>query len=84
MNFIAPLLAEVSAKPDMGFAGMVTFTGIVVVFLVLTALVLIFSVFGKVMSAGGKKKRKKHPLRQLPHLRLLRQRLLPQLPLLQA
>lgn len=55
---IPAMLAQAAetAKPDMGFAALVTIAGISIVFLVLIALVLIFTVFGKVMNTGGKKK----------------------------
>lgn len=60
-SFLTALLAQ--AGPDLGFAGLVTFTGITVVFLVLIVLVLIFNIFGKVMSKGTGKEKKEKPVK---------------------
>ncbi len=61
LTLFTALLAQ--AKPDMGFAGLVTFTGITVVFLVLIVLVLIFNIFGKVMARGNGKEKKEKPVK---------------------
>lgn len=60
LNLFTALAAQ--ATPDLGFAGLVTVTGISIVFLVLIALVLIFNIFGRIM-AGGTKKKKEEPVK---------------------
>ena len=64
LNFFTALLAQTT--PDMGFAGLVTVTGITIVFLVLIALVLIFDVFGRIMSRGTGKEKKEKAVRTAP------------------
>lgn len=60
LQLFTALLAN--ANPDMGFAGLVTVTGITIVFLVLIVLVIIFNVFGKIMAKGTGKAEKEKPV----------------------
>ena len=47
------------ADGAMGFAGLVTFTGLAIVFGVLVLLILIFKLFGFIMSSSEKRKKEK-------------------------
>lgn len=61
LNLFTALAAQTT--PDMGFAGLVTVTGMTIVFLVLIALVLIFNVFGRIMAKGTGKEKKEKPVK---------------------
>ncbi len=63
LNLFTALSAQ--ATPDMGFAGLVTVTGMSIVFIVLIVLVLIFDVFGRIMARGTKEKKEK-PVKAAP------------------